>query len=46
VHQLEPVDEKEVTGVIALDDKRQILAVGWSRKIVQYNDIQPDVSIQ
>jgi WD40 repeat protein len=42
---LEPVDDQEVTGVIVLDDKRLIITVGWSRKIVKYSDIQSDTVI-
>lgn len=45
VHQLEPVDESEVTGVVQLNERKQILAVGWSRKIVQYSDSDADVSV-
>jgi len=45
LHKLEAVQEAEVTGIIPLTEKQVILSVGWSRKIVQYNDSDPDVSI-
>lgn len=42
LHELEAVDEAEVTAVIAFQD-RTILAVGWSRLISMYDDADPDV---
>jgi hypothetical protein len=44
LHNMEAVDEQEVTGLLALDDKKLVIAVGWSRHIVQYH-IESDVSI-
>ena len=44
LQQLEAVDECEVTGVVAVPERKSILAVGWSRRIVQYSDTEPDVS--
>ncbi|XP_019371875.1 PREDICTED: WD repeat-containing protein on Y chromosome-like isoform X1 [Gavialis gangeticus] len=40
VHQLEVVDEAEVTGLVVLQS-RTLLAVGWSRKIVLYHFWEP-----
>lgn len=42
LHQLEAVDDSEITGIIPLADKKAIFAVGWSRKIVEYDDTEPD----
>ncbi|XP_067101289.1 cilia- and flagella-associated protein 337 [Osmerus mordax] len=36
LHKLEPVTSSEVTGIICLYDN-QLLAVGWSQQIVQYD---------
>ncbi len=36
LHKLEPVTNSEVTGLTCLHDN-QLLAVGWSRQIVQYD---------
>eukprot|EP00058_Branchiostoma_floridae_P018136 XP_002603625.1 hypothetical protein BRAFLDRAFT_126931 [Branchiostoma floridae] len=42
LHKLEGVGEAEVTGVIPLDSPKVILSVGWSRKIVLYDDSEAD----
>ncbi|PVD39372.1 hypothetical protein C0Q70_02002 [Pomacea canaliculata] len=42
LHKLEPVGEAEVTGMLALTEKKIILAVGWSRQIVMYDDSDAD----
>ncbi|XP_064614731.1 WD repeat-containing protein on Y chromosome-like [Liolophura sinensis] len=42
LHKLEPVSEAEVTGIIALLDKKSILAVGWSRLLALYDDSDLD----
>ena len=44
LHELEAVDESEVTGILPLPDKKLTLVVGWSRHIAQYDDSDPDVS--
>ena len=44
LHKLEPVSEAEVTGLLAVNDRKVILAVGWSRLITLYDDSDPDVS--
>ena len=44
LHQLQAVEEAEVTGIVPMLDKKLILSVGWSRKITQYDDNDPDVS--
>ncbi|XP_077316835.1 cilia- and flagella-associated protein 337-like isoform X3 [Lithobates pipiens] len=36
LHRLQPVEEVEVTGVLALRE-HTVLSVGWNRKIVTYN---------
>ncbi|KAK2820770.1 hypothetical protein Q5P01_023729 [Channa striata] len=36
LHKLEPVTDTEVTGVLCLHDN-QLLAVGWSQRIAQYD---------
>ncbi|XP_034070180.1 WD repeat-containing protein on Y chromosome isoform X1 [Gymnodraco acuticeps] len=36
LHKLEPVDTSEVTGLTCLHDN-QLLAVGWSRRVAQYD---------
>nr|XP_026689544.1 WD repeat-containing protein on Y chromosome isoform X2 [Ciona intestinalis] len=41
LHELEPLEEAEVTGVLSFQD-RTILAVGWNRRIVIYDDSDPD----
>ena len=38
LNQLQPVEEAEVTGIIAVPIKSKILTVGWNRKIVMYYD--------
>jgi hypothetical protein len=43
LHQLEPIDEQEVTGVVAIDEKKLIIAVGWNRRVIQYH-LDPEVS--
>lgn len=45
LHKLEPVSEAEVTGIIALLEKKSILAVGWSRLLMMYDDSDPDVRV-
>ncbi|KAG6936914.1 WD repeat-containing protein on Y chromosome-like [Chelydra serpentina] len=40
LHQLEVVEEAEVTGLVALRD-RTLLAVGWNQKIVLYDFCEP-----
>ncbi|XP_062601746.1 WD repeat-containing protein on Y chromosome-like isoform X1 [Saccostrea cucullata] len=42
LHKLEPVSEAEVTGIFPCADRKIIIAVGWSRKIAQYDDSDPD----
>ncbi|XP_074870744.1 cilia- and flagella-associated protein 337-like [Carettochelys insculpta] len=42
LHQLEVVEETEVTGLIALQNQT-LLAVGWNRKIVLYDFCDPGV---
>lgn len=42
LHKLEPVSEAEITGLLALNDRKVILAVGWSRLITMYDDSDPD----
>lgn len=37
LHQLEPIDEQEVTGVVAIDEKKLVIAVGWNRQVIQYH---------
>jgi hypothetical protein len=44
LHKLESVSEAEVTGIFPSVDRKIIIAVGWSRKIAQYDDSDPDVS--
>ncbi|XP_022084992.1 WD repeat-containing protein on Y chromosome-like [Acanthaster planci] len=36
--QFEPVAEAEITGLVSLGKRKGVLAVGWSRQIVFYND--------
>ncbi|XP_034563346.1 WD repeat-containing protein 49 [Notolabrus celidotus] len=36
LHKLQPVSESDVTGLTCLNEN-QLLAVGWSQRIVQYN---------
>lgn len=36
LHKLEPVTDSDVTGLICLHDN-QLLAVGWSHRIAQYD---------
>lgn len=45
LHKLESVSEAEVTGIFPSVDRKIIIAVGWSRKIAQYDDSDPDVSL-
>ena len=45
LHKLEAVEDAEVTSVIPLPDRKILLAVGWSRKIMMYDDAHPDVSL-
>ncbi|XP_075760105.1 cilia- and flagella-associated protein 337-like isoform X2 [Pelodiscus sinensis] len=40
LHQLEIVEETEVTGLVALQDQT-LLAVGWNQKIVLYDFCEP-----
>ncbi|GAB1602852.1 WD repeat-containing protein on Y chromosome-like [Argonauta hians] len=42
LHKLEPVADADVTGLLALNDRKVILAVGWSRLITMYDDSDPD----
>ncbi|XP_033741857.1 WD repeat-containing protein on Y chromosome-like isoform X2 [Pecten maximus] len=42
LHKLEAVGEAEVTGIVPVMDKNIILAVGWSRKIIVYDDSDAD----
>ena len=44
LHKLEPVSEAEVTGILPYFDRKMILAVGWGRKIIRYDDSDPDVN--
>ena len=43
LHELEAVGEAEVTGVSSFRENT-VIAVGWSRKIVLYDDSDADVS--
>eukprot|EP00794_Sanderia_malayensis_P009211 gene9211-10185_t len=36
--KLETYEDSEITGMIAFPDREQILTVGWSRKLLMYND--------
>jgi hypothetical protein len=38
INNFQPIDESEITGLIVNDKKRQIIAVGWSKKIITYCD--------
>nr|XP_006814770.1 PREDICTED: WD repeat-containing protein 49-like [Saccoglossus kowalevskii] len=42
IHQCEAVAEAEVTGIVSFREKRSMLSVGWSRKIVVYDDTDGD----
>lgn len=46
LHKLESVSEAEVTGIFPCADRKIIISVGWSRKIAEYDDSDPDVSLQ
>lgn len=46
LHKLESVSEAEVTGIFPCADRKIIISVGWSRKIVEYDDSDPDVSLR
>ncbi|XP_034646268.1 WD repeat-containing protein on Y chromosome-like isoform X2 [Trachemys scripta elegans] len=41
LHQLEVVEEAEVTGLVALQDQ-SLLTVGWNQKIVLYDFCEPE----
>lgn len=43
LQQLEPTEDAEVTGIIPLVDRKIIIAVGWNRKIIMYDDSHPEV---
>ncbi|XP_076809582.1 cilia- and flagella-associated protein 337-like isoform X1 [Clavelina lepadiformis] len=43
LHELEAVEEAEVTGILSFQE-RNILSVGWSRKIAIYDDSDPDAT--
>ncbi len=43
IQLFEPVDESEITGLIVDDKKRQLISVGWSKKIITYTKIFDDV---
>ena len=45
LHKLAAVSETEVTGLFHLPDRKLILAVGWNRLIVQYDDSDADVRL-
>ena len=34
----------EVTGIVPLSDKKEVLTVGWNRQILAYDYSKPDVS--
>ena len=36
--KLEPFEESEITAIIAFPEREQILTVGWSRKLLMFND--------
>ncbi|XP_038067567.1 WD repeat-containing protein on Y chromosome-like isoform X2 [Patiria miniata] len=38
INQFEPIAEAEITGLVSLGKRKGVLAVGWSRQIVFYND--------
>ncbi|KAK3091715.1 hypothetical protein FSP39_022107 [Pinctada imbricata] len=42
LHKLEPVSEAEITGILPYFDRKMILAVGWGRKLIRYDDSDPD----
>ena len=44
MHELLPVEEAEVTGIVKFGE-RQILSVGWNRKIVLHDESDADVCI-
>ena len=50
IHNFQPIDESEITGLIVNDKKRQIISVGWSKKIITYcdsafDDVKPKLII-
>ena len=44
LHELDAVDDAEVTGVASFHENT-IISVGWSRKIVTYDDSDTDVRL-
>eukprot|EP00057_Strongylocentrotus_purpuratus_P002746 XP_003725163.1 PREDICTED: WD repeat-containing protein on Y chromosome [Strongylocentrotus purpuratus] len=44
IHECESVGDDEITGLISVGKKKGFLSVGWSRKIVQYQDGDCDTS--
>nr|XP_022317228.1 WD repeat-containing protein on Y chromosome-like isoform X7 [Crassostrea virginica] len=42
LHKLESVSEAEVTGIYPCAERKIIISVGWSRKIAEYDDSDPD----
>ena len=44
LQQFEGIADCEVTGIVPVSDKKEVLTVGWSRKILAYDISKPDVS--
>ncbi|XP_071952599.1 cilia- and flagella-associated protein 337-like [Antedon mediterranea] len=44
IHQLDVVDDVEITGLVSFGDKKGILSVGWNRLIVKYDDSDSDIN--
>lgn len=42
LNRLNPSDPSEVTGIVALKDKKYILSVSWGRKLIKYDDDEPE----
>ena len=42
---MEAFAEAEITGIVASKEKKMIVSVGWSRRIVTYDDDQPDNNV-
>ena len=45
INQFQSVAEAEITGLVPLGKKKGVLAVGWSRQIVFYNEEDSEVSV-
>ena len=44
LQQFQGVVDCEVTGIVPLSDKKEVLTVGWNRQILAYDYSKPDVS--